>query len=72
MNILIKNPLTNLEYMFYGCKNLTNIEVLKFLDTINVTNFSHCFYLCSSLQDISPLKHWDLLNSLDCSYMFAL
>ena len=72
IQMIVKNPLTNLEYMFFGCNTLTNIEELKYLDTRNVTNFSHCFYLCSSLKDISSLKYWNKSNSLDCSYMFTI
>ena len=38
--MIIKNKLTNLEFMFYDCISLENIDELKYLDTKNVNNFS--------------------------------
>ena len=41
IKMIIKNTITNLEYMFYGCGNLTNIEELKYLNTKYCNNFSY-------------------------------
>ena len=71
VKMIIKNPLSDLSYMFYACKTLINIEELKYLDTSKITNFSHCFYLCSSLKDISPLQYWNVSKAESFSYMFA-
>ena len=40
IKIIIKNKLKNLEYMFYECKSLKNINELKYLDTKDIYNFS--------------------------------
>ena len=45
----IKNKITDLQDMFVGCKNLKNIDELKYLNTKYCNNFSYMFYGCSSL-----------------------
>ena len=71
IKLYIKNKLTNLSYMFYGCINLKNIKELKYLDTTNVKNFSRLFWGCSSLIDISCLRNWNVSNGVDFSYAFT-
>ena len=71
IKIIIKNDLNNLEYMFYGCKSLVNIEELKYLDTRRVTNFSYIFWGCSSLSDISPIEQWEVSNGINFSNIFS-
>ena len=44
LKIIIKNKITNLEYMFYGCKSLKKIEELEYIDTKGINNFSYMFY----------------------------
>ena len=39
----------SMKYMFYGCKNLENINLLSF-HTINVIDMSHMFELCENLK----------------------
>jgi surface protein len=70
IKLIINNDLTNLEYMFYECKNLVNIDGLNNLDTSHVTNYSFLFYECSSLKNIDSLYYWNVKNSTDFSYMF--
>ena len=55
---------TNMEYMFYNCKSLT--EVAPF-DTKNVTNMRGMFYYCKSLTTV-PL--FDTSNVTDMWSMF--
>ena len=71
IKIIIKNDLNNLEYMFYGCKSLVNIEELKYLDTRRVTNFSYIFWGCSSLSDIKPIEQWEVSNGTNFSNIFS-
>ena len=71
IQMVIKNKLTNLENMFYGCKSLQNIDELKYLDTENVNNFSCMFSWCSSLSNISALENWKVSNVNNFSYMFS-
>lgn len=48
---------TNVSYMFYDCRNITDIDVSKF-DTSNVTNMTGTFRDCNSLVslDLSACK----------------
>ena len=70
IEIIIKNKITNLEYMFYNCTKLKNIEELKNLDTKEVNNFEGMFCDCSSLSDIKGLENWNVSNGNNFSYMF--
>ena len=70
IQIIIKNKLTNLEYMFYNCLSLINIEELAYLNTKDVNNFSYIFGGCSLLSNIKPLKNWDVSNGINFSHMF--
>ena len=46
---IFKNNITNTNYMFCGCKSLTNINLSNF-NTNKVTDMSDMFYECSSLK----------------------
>jgi len=70
IEIIIKNKIINLEYMFYNCTRLINIEDLKYLDTKEANNLSYMFYNCSSLSHIKPLENWNVSNANNFSYMF--
>ena len=71
IQMIIKNNLTNLEYMFKDAKSLINIEGLKNLNTRNVKNFSYMFNGCSSLTNVNPLENWDVSNGTNFSGMFC-
>ena len=66
----IKNKITDLQYMFDGCKNLKNIDELKYLNTKYCNNFSCMFSGCSSLSDIKGLEKWNVSNGNNFEYMF--
>ena len=70
IKIRIKNKITHLEYMFYECKSLKNIEELEYLDTKDINDFSSMFYGCSSLSYLKGLENWNVSNGNDFSYMF--
>ena len=70
IKLIIKNKITNLEYMFLGCKSLKNIEELKYLDTKEIKDFSRMFYECSSLSDIKGIENWNVSNGNNFSEMF--
>ena len=71
IKIIIKNKISNLEYMFNECKWLKNIDGLKYLDTKDINNFDHMFNGCSSLSDINGLSNWNVSNSFNFSFMFC-
>ena len=70
IKIIIKNKITNLEYMFYDCKLLKNIKELEYLDTKDINNFASMFNKCSLLSDINGLENWNVSNGNNFSYMF--
>ena len=71
ITIIIKNKITNIEYMFYDCKSLKNITELEYLDTKDIKNFSYIFFGCASLPDIKPLQKWNVSNGNDFNHMFS-
>jgi surface protein len=71
IQLIIKNKITNLQYMFYNCICLKNIDGLKYLDTKNVNNFSYMFFKCHILSDISALQNWDVSNADNFEGMFS-
>lgn len=71
IKIIIKNTITKLQEMFYGCDSLINIEELKYLNTKEVTDFSYAFNGCISILDIKPLENWDVSKGGNFQGMFA-
>jgi len=70
IKMIIKNKLTNLEDMFFGCESLKDINELKYLDTKDINNFSRMFCGCLLLSDIKPLQNWNVSNGKDFYGMF--
>ena len=54
---------------FYGCKDLTTIEGIEYLNTTNVTDMSNMFYFCHDLKTLD-VSNFDTQNVTDMSYMF--
>lgn len=54
--------------MFYGCKNLTTLDLSRF-NTSKVTNMSSMFNGCKSLTTLD-VSNFDTVNVTDMSYMF--
>ena len=50
------NELTNINYMFYDCKSLTNIDLSNF-NAQKVTDMKGMFYGCNSLTNIKLSIH---------------
>ena len=71
IKMIINNKINNLSHMFDECKNIINIDELKFLDTKDCVDFSYMFNQCSYLSDIKSLQNWDVSNGKNFSYMFS-
>ena len=71
IKMIIKNKKKDLREMFTSCKNLENIEELKYLNVKYCTKFAYMFYGCSSLKDIKPLENWDVSNGTRFEKMFS-
>ena len=65
---IFKNNLTKANYLFYGCNNLTNLDLSKF-NTQNVTNMSNMFYGCGSLTNLN-LSNFNTQNVTNMDNMF--
>ena len=61
---------TSCNMWFYNCNNLTKIEGIENLNTVNVTNINSMFYACSSLTSLD-LSKFDTQKVTDMSYMFS-
>jgi len=59
---------TDMRTMFYGCSNLTTLDLSNF-DTSNVTDMSGMFYNCSNLTALN-LSIFDTSNVTDMRNMF--
>jgi surface protein len=57
--------ITDMSYMFYGCKSL---KTIPYLNTSNVIDMSYMFYKCRLLKTI---PQFDTSNVRDMSYMFT-
>ena len=65
---IIKNDLTNINYMFFNCNKISNLFLPK-LNTINITNMSNMFSGCNSLTNLS-LSKFNTQNVTDMSNLF--
>ena len=59
ITLVIKNPLMNLNKMFYWCNSLKSINELIHLDVSQARYFEQIFY-GTSISDILPLKSWNV------------
>lgn len=61
--------ITSIDGWFFGCKNLTDIEGLMYLNTSNVQSMRHVFYECSSLTNLD-LRSFNTENVRTMRWMF--
>ena len=52
---------TDMEYMFRECKNLSSLDLSKF-NTANVTNMSYMFYGCNKLSSLTISESFNTAN----------
>ncbi len=69
LSALDTSEVTNMSYMFYGCRNLTSLDVSKF-DTSQVTNMGSMFSYCSGLTSLDVSK-FNISKVTDMSLMFG-
>ena len=62
------NGVTDMSKMFYGCTNLTSLDLSSF-DTSNVTKMTNMFYNCSSLNTLN-LSGWNTSKVTNMYSMF--
>ena len=59
---------TNMQYMFYGCNNLTELDVSRF-DTSKVTNMAGTFMYCNSVTKLD-INGFDTSSTTNMSCLF--
>ena len=62
------NQVTNMEYMFYRCTYLPELNLTSF-NTKKVTNMSHMFSRCDSLKELN-ISTFETNEKTDISKMF--
>lgn len=60
--------LTTMQYMFYGCQNITSLDVSNF-DTSKVTSLYNCFRNCTKLMNLD-VSRWDTSNVTNFQDLF--
>ena len=71
LSYLNTSDLNSMKNMFYGCSNLTSIDVSSF-NTSKVTDMSYMFFNCPILETITGLTNWDTSNVTNMNHMFYL
>ena len=71
ITMILKDVVRNLQYMFYQCYSLNNIDNLKKFNTKYIYDFSYMFYGCSKWLSLHYLKDWDVSRGIDFSGMFG-
>ena len=66
---LYTNECRNMAYMFYGCAQLTSLDVSHF-DTSNVTSMSNMFCYCRSLTSLN-VSNFDIIKITNMQLMFG-
>lgn len=69
ISYLKTDEVTNMGYMFRGCRNLTSIDVSRF-NTSNVIYMMAMFYGCRNLQSLD-LRNFNTSNVTNMAGMFA-
>ena len=61
---------TDMRYMFYGCKELKSVGDLSNWDVSNVTDMSCMFFVCEKLELTGDLSNWNVSNvtNMDCMF----
>ena len=62
------SKVTNMDYMFFGCKALKSLDLSSF-NTANVTNMSYMFDYCQALESLN-LSSFNTANVTNMSCMF--
>lgn len=62
---------TSLNFAFYGCSTLKNIDFLESWDISHIKSLNQMFSGCSSLRDVNGLKNWDVSNVESITSMFS-
>ena len=65
------NKVTNMSYMFCGCKTLSSLPDISKWDTSKVTDMSYMFRSCNTLSSLPDISKWDTSKVTNMSDMFS-
>ena len=65
---IFKNNLTKLNFMFYNCKSIINLDFSNF-NTQDIINMEYMFFSCSSLTNLN-LSNFNAQNVINMKFMF--
>ena len=63
--------LTDVSFMFAGCKSLISLPDLSDLNTSKITNMRFMFAGCNSLISLPDISNWDISNVTNLEWMFC-
>ena len=64
------NNVTNMSFMFHGCKSLISLPDISKWKTNNVSNMNLMFYECESLISLPDISKWNTKNVSNMVGMF--
>ena len=62
--------ITNMEDMFFYCKELKSVGDISNWDVSKVTNMQSMFYKCKELKSVGDISKWDISNVTNMIRMF--
>ena len=67
---LINSKVTNVSYMFFGCKSLISLPDISKWNTENISDMSYMFFGCNSLISLPDISKWNTENVTNMDRMF--
>ena len=62
---------TNMQFMFNGCKYLKSVGNISKWDVSSVTDMWYMFFKCEKLESVGDISNWNVSKVTNMSYMFA-
>ena len=62
---------TNMQFMFNGCKDLKSVGNISKWDVSSVTDMWYMFFKCEKLESVGDISNWNVSKVTNMSYMFA-
>ena len=63
--------LTDISFIFYGCKSLTSLPDISNWNISNINNMSHLFCECKSLISLPDISNWNTSKVSDMNNIFG-
>ena len=70
INLIGFKNITNLSYLFYGCKTISSLPDISQWDTSNVVDMQYMFYGCRAISSLPDISNWNTSKVNNMKYMF--